>query len=85
MAGKIEKEGGDVAMLAPPPVSKNLDYIECPHCNRRFNQTAGERHIPKCKDTVNKPKPPPGMRMTQQQQQNNRGAPQMQQRNGRRF
>lgn len=23
---------------------------------------AAERHIPKCKDTVNKPKPPPGIR-----------------------
>ena len=62
MAGKVEKEGGNVAALAPPPVSKNLDYIQCPHCMRRFNQTAGERHIPKCRDTINKPKPPPGMR-----------------------
>lgn len=61
-ASKVEKEGGDVSMLAPPPRSTNPDYIQCPHCNRRFNQTAGERHIPKCKTTVNKPKPPPGMR-----------------------
>ena len=84
MADKIGKEGGNVAMLAPPPVSKNLDYIECPHSLRRFNQTAGERHSPKCKDTVNKPKPPPGLRT--QQQTNSRQPPQMQQqRNTRRF
>lgn len=61
-ATKIEKEGGNVAMLAPPPVSTNPDYVQCPHCMRRFNQTAASRHIPKCKDTVNKPKPPPGIR-----------------------
>ena len=29
---------------------------------RRFASTAASRHIPKCKDTVNKPKPPPGLR-----------------------
>lgn len=43
-------------------MSTNPDYIQCPHCMRRFNQIAGERHIPKCKDTINKPKPPPNMR-----------------------
>ncbi|RNA24713.1 zinc finger protein 474 -like [Brachionus plicatilis] len=62
LAGKIEKEGGNIASLAPPPRSTNPDYIECPHCLRKFNQTAAERHIPKCKDTVNKPRPPPALR-----------------------
>lgn len=61
-AGQIEKSGGSLANLPPPPVSTNPDYEQCPYCNRRFNQTAAARHIPKCKDTVNKPKPPPGMR-----------------------
>lgn len=65
MAGKIEKEGGNVASLPPPPRSQNPDYVQCPYCSRRFAQTAAERHIPKCKDTVNKPKPPPGMRSNQ--------------------
>lgn len=69
MAGKIEKEGGNLAYLPPPPPSKNDDYIQCPHCLRRFNQVAGSRHIPKCKETVNKPKPPPHLRGGQQQQQ----------------
>ena len=31
-------------------------YVQCPTCNRRFNQIAAERHIPKCKYIVNKPK-----------------------------
>ena len=31
-------------------------YVECPTCNRRFNQAAAERHIPKCKFIINKPK-----------------------------
>jgi hypothetical protein len=31
------------------------DYVTCPHCNRRYNQTAGARHIPKCKDIFAKP------------------------------
>jgi hypothetical protein len=29
--------------------------IPCPHCNRRFNEKAAERHIPKCKDIRAKP------------------------------
>ena len=72
MAGKVEKEGGNLAYLPPPPASKNEDYIQCPHCMRRFNQTAGARHIPKCKDTINKPKPPPQLR-NQPQMANVRG------------
>ena len=28
----------------------------CPHCNRRFNAKAAERHIPKCQDIKAKPK-----------------------------
>ena len=31
------------------------NLIPCPHCNRRFNETAAERHIPKCKDIRAKP------------------------------
>lgn len=38
-----------------PPLDTS-DYIECPHCGRKFNQAAGERHIPKCSDIKsNKP------------------------------
>ncbi|XP_058939180.2 zinc finger C2HC domain-containing protein 1B [Kogia breviceps] len=37
--------------LPPPPApSINLDYIECPYCTRRVNETAANRHINFCKD-----------------------------------
>lgn len=62
MADKVGKEGGDLKALPPPPVSSNADYIQCPHCGRKFNEKAGSRHIPACKNTVNKPKPPPTLR-----------------------
>uniref|UniRef100_A0A182MPQ5 C2HC/C3H-type domain-containing protein n=1 Tax=Anopheles culicifacies TaxID=139723 RepID=A0A182MPQ5_9DIPT len=52
--------GGKLSDLPPPPPSENPDYIQCPHCSRRFNQTAAERHIPKCATMLhNKPKPKP--------------------------
>ncbi|XP_058163572.1 zinc finger C2HC domain-containing protein 1B [Dasypus novemcinctus] len=35
---------------APPPPAANPDYIQCPHCKRRFNETAAQRHISFCKD-----------------------------------
>lgn len=51
-------KGGKLSDLPPPPPSENPDYIQCPHCSRRFNQTAAERHIPKCATMKhNKPKP----------------------------
>jgi len=46
--------GGGGGGGGPPAVPSG--YVNCPHCNRNFNETAGARHIPKCKDTVNKPK-----------------------------
>ncbi|XP_045537829.1 zinc finger C2HC domain-containing protein 1C [Papilio machaon] len=51
------KAGGKVSDLPPPPPSENPDYVSCPHCGRRFNQAAAERHIPKCANyQFNKPK-----------------------------
>lgn len=53
-------KGGKLSDLPPPPPSENPDYVQCPHCSRRFNQTAAERHIPKCATMKhNKPKPKP--------------------------
>lgn len=50
--------GGKLSDLPPPPPSENPDYVACPHCGRRFNQSAAERHIPKCANyQFNKPKP----------------------------
>ncbi|KAJ8924488.1 hypothetical protein NQ315_007285 [Exocentrus adspersus] len=51
-------KGGKLSDMPPPPPSSNPDYVQCPHCNRRFNQAAAERHIPKCANfQFNKPKP----------------------------
>lgn len=51
-------KGGKLSDLPPPPPSENPDYVPCPHCNRRFNAGAAERHIPKCANFQhNKPKP----------------------------
>lgn len=49
--------GGKLTDLPPPPPSENPDYIQCPHCKRRFNQQAAERHIPLCANMIhNKPR-----------------------------
>jgi len=45
---------GNAAALPPPPPDVNPDYVQCPHCQRRFNESAAERHIPKCKDLKTK-------------------------------
>ncbi|KAE8750366.1 hypothetical protein FOCC_FOCC002925 [Frankliniella occidentalis] len=50
--------GGKLSDLPPPPPSDYSDYVQCPHCARKFNQTAADRHIPKCSTMLhNKPKP----------------------------
>ncbi|WAR18287.1 ZC21C-like protein [Mya arenaria] len=54
---QIEKEGGNVADLPPPPRLENPDYVQCPHCTRKFNVSAAERHIPHCANTRAKPPP----------------------------
>nr|CAD7257524.1 unnamed protein product [Timema shepardi] len=49
--------GGKVSDLPPPPPSDYSDYVQCPHCNRRFNTAAADRHIPRCATMLhNKPK-----------------------------
>lgn len=56
-------KGGKLSDLPPPPPSSNPDYVQCPHCGRRFNEAAAERHIPKCATFLhNKPKPAPPSR-----------------------
>ena len=54
-----QQQGIPLAQLPPPPPSANPDYLQCPHCQRRFSPTAAERHIAACANTINKPKPPP--------------------------
>jgi len=48
------KGGGGMGGGGAPSVPSN--YVNCPHCGRNFNEKAGARHIPKCKDMQhNKP------------------------------
>ncbi|KAF5926339.1 hypothetical protein HPG69_011470 [Diceros bicornis minor] len=42
------KEGGKLP--PPPPPSYDPDYIQCPYCQRRFNENAADRHINFCKE-----------------------------------
>ena len=37
-------DGSSVPFISEP----DPDYVQCEHCNRRFNETAAERHIPIC-------------------------------------
>lgn len=41
----------------PPPVASAPDpsLIPCPHCGRRFNEKAADRHIPQCQNILAKP------------------------------
>ncbi|XP_074661422.1 uncharacterized protein LOC141914047 isoform X2 [Tubulanus polymorphus] len=55
---QVEAAGGKISDLPPPPPSENPDYVQCPYCERRFNPTTAERHIPKCKDIKARPAPP---------------------------
>ena len=41
------------------PGQGDSNLIPCPHCNRKFNQQAADRHIPKCANITHKPKAPP--------------------------
>ncbi|KAK9820034.1 hypothetical protein WJX72_005316 [[Myrmecia] bisecta] len=41
--------------LVGVPAAPDESLIPCPHCGRRYNETAAERHIPKCRDIINKP------------------------------
>lgn len=59
---KFQKEGRPLSELPPPAATAPEldDRTPCPHCGRRFGQQQAERHIPQCKNTKNKAKPPPG-------------------------
>ncbi|KAG8541890.1 hypothetical protein GDO81_028049, partial [Engystomops pustulosus] len=46
--GQILKEGGELP--PPPPPSYDPDYVQCPYCQRRFNESAADRHINFCKE-----------------------------------
>uniref|UniRef100_H3CFT4 Zinc finger C2HC domain-containing protein 1A n=1 Tax=Tetraodon nigroviridis TaxID=99883 RepID=H3CFT4_TETNG len=44
----VLKDGGPLP--PPPPPTYDPDYVQCPYCQRRFNQHAAERHIKFCQE-----------------------------------
>jgi hypothetical protein len=45
------REGRSLASLPAAVSALPDDRTQCPHCMRRFAETAAERHIPHCKQT----------------------------------
>ncbi|XP_028289384.1 zinc finger C2HC domain-containing protein 1A isoform X2 [Parambassis ranga] len=45
---QVMKDGGPLP--PPPPPSYDPDYIQCPYCQRRFNESAADRHIKFCQE-----------------------------------
>ena len=57
---RAEKRGVPTRDLPkPPPSQADPSLVQCKYCGRRFGHQQAERHIPKCKNTINKPAPPP--------------------------
>lgn len=55
-ARDVTKAINSGAPLPPPTLSApDPSLIPCPHCNRRFNDRAAERHIPMCQSIRAKP------------------------------
>jgi hypothetical protein len=46
---KVEEEGGDIRMVAPPPPSSQPGLVPCKHCGRKFREQAHARHENICK------------------------------------
>lgn len=59
---KVEEEGGDIRMIAPPPPSSQPGLVPCKYCGRKFREQAHGRHEKICttvfggKKGKNKPK-----------------------------
>jgi ribosomal protein L37AE/L43A len=59
---KSLETGIPLTQLLPAPTAASAaadpiydTYVQCPTCGRKYNQTAGARHIPQCKNIMNKP------------------------------
>lgn len=61
---RAQKAGVDIRTIQPPPSTSDYsDYVNCPYCGRNYAPQTAEKHIPKCANIVNKPKPPPSRRL----------------------
>lgn len=56
-AARAVKKAQETGAPLPPVVPSGPDpsLIPCPHCNRRFNAKAADRHIPQCQKIIAKP------------------------------
>ncbi|KAM4534206.1 zinc finger C2HC domain-containing protein 1A isoform 2-T2 [Odontesthes bonariensis] len=45
---QVMKDGGPLP--PPPPPTYDPDYIQCPYCQRRFNESAADRHMKFCQE-----------------------------------
>ncbi len=52
---QVERDGGNIRDIPKPAAASNSDYIQCPKCGRKFNEQAGNRHIPICKEKMQVP------------------------------
>lgn len=57
---QLENQGQDTSQITPPP-NLGEKYVQCPYCYRKFAPIPAEKHIPICRNIINKPKPPPGL------------------------
>uniref|UniRef100_A0A8C2XF32 Zinc finger C2HC domain-containing protein 1A n=1 Tax=Cyclopterus lumpus TaxID=8103 RepID=A0A8C2XF32_CYCLU len=48
VVSQVMKDGGPLP--PPPPPTYDPDYVQCPFCERRFNQGAADRHIKFCQE-----------------------------------
>mmetsp|Transcript_17770 Transcript_17770/g.17741 ORF Transcript_17770/g.17741 Transcript_17770/m.17741 type:complete len:338 (+) Transcript_17770:202-1215(+) len=55
---KVYSKSPEPARSTTPKPKKGEETVECPYCTRNFDPKVAERHIPKCKDIVNRPSPP---------------------------
>ena len=53
--------GGEAPAASAYYETLTAGFKPCPHCGRTFNENAWARHVPRCKETIARPKPPPGM------------------------
>lgn len=52
---------GEAFTPTMPSADQHRGLTPCPHCGRTFNAKAAARHVPRCANIINKPKPPPTM------------------------
>ena len=59
MRAAREYKAAKAAGIDPPPIAASApdpSFVPCPNCGRTFNEKAAERHIPRCKNIIAKPK-----------------------------